>query len=381
MKLLNRHCRVITAAGVLLIWLSATVPLTTSATIASGTGSPPPVANNQDPKGPSSQTDGAADYKSILPDVSAPQLKKLRTDLDKLKSFSEELQAKLDRAPKQAGFDLKSMEEEFRKLLQEPNFDKRNQEIEQFHQRYDQAFAKQAAAAGIDLGAERDRMASLLGLSATELPPGFAADSRNLGIARVPPPMSVAAERPPSTVETALVDYFRPPYTGGGTRGTDGLMALALARPAEGYLEVNTTTLVLGGTQTFAFLTQNLPVRPGARTVRLAVELDELYFYAGVSSLLGSASAEAFVTLRLLDGSRVTTCERRSLGRAAVASFARSRSFGSGLSLSLSCRMDSPPANLTMVVEFEGAVGVFALGSSSVVLAAKPRRFTVTSDF
>lgn len=364
MKLSKGHSRATAAGSFLMICLFATVP----------------PANGQHPDTPKPPPDGAADYNKILPEVSAPQLKKLQTDLDKLKSLSADLQAKLDRAPRN-GLDLKALQEEFRKLLREPDFDKRNKGIEQFHQQYEQALAKQAAAAGIDLGAERDRMASLLGLSATELPPGFAADSRNLGIARVPPPMSVEAERPPSTVQNSLVDYFPPPYTGGGTRGTDGLLARAFARPAEGYLEVNTATWVLGGTQTFAFLTQNLAVRPGARTVRVAVEFDDLYFYAGVSSLFGSASAEAFVTLRLLDGSRVTTCERRSLGRAAVASFGSSRTYGSGLSLNLACRMDRPPANLTMVVEFEGAVGVFALGTTSVVIAAKPRRFTVTSEF
>jgi hypothetical protein len=363
MKLFGGHFRATAAGSVLLIWLSAILP----------------TANSQHPDLEKPRPDAEA-YQSVLPQVSAPQLKKLQTEMNKLRALSEDVQAKLERAPKQSGFDLKSLQDEFRKLIQEPDFDKRNKGLDAFHQRYEQAFAQQAAAAGVDLGAERDRMASLLGLSATELPPGFAADSRNLGIARVPPTMSVAEERPPSTVQNSLVDYFRPPYTGGATRGTDDILARALARPAEGYLEVNTTTLVLGGTQTFAFLTQNLAVRSGTRVLRVAVELDEFYYYAGVSSLLGGASAEGFVTLRLLDGSRVTTCERRSLGRTAVATFGSSRTYISGPTLNLTCRMDRPPANLTMVVEFEGAVGVIALGSTSVVIAAKPRRFTVTSE-
>ena len=373
MKLFTRYYRA--AAASCLMAMS----LTTPSTILTHAGSAPSAAIPQHPYLEKPAPDGAADYNKLLPEVSAPQLKKLKSELEQLKSLSEEFQAKLEGAPK-SGFDLKSLQEEFRKLIQEPDFDKRKRNIEQFHDRYEQSFAKQAAAAGIDLGPGRDRMASLLGLSGTELPPGFAADSRNLGIARVPPPMSVAEERPPSTVQNSLVDYFRPPYTGGGTRGTDGILARAVAQPAEGDLVVNTSTLVLGGTQTFAFITQNLAVRPGVRILRVSVELDELYYYAGVSSLLGSASAEGFVTLRLLDGSRVTTCERRSLGRVAVATFGRSHIYGSDRSLALTCRMDSPPANLTMVVEFEGAVGVFALGSTSVVIAAKPRRFSVTSE-
>ena len=373
MKLSRRHYPA--TAALCLLALS----LTTLPAIPSRAGSLPPAAISQHPDTPKPPPDGAADYNKILPEVSAPQLKKLQSELEQLKSLSDELQAKLDAAPK-TGFDMKALQEEFRKLLQEPDFDKRNKSLEQFHERYDQAFAKQAAAAGIDLGAQRDRMASLLGLLGTELPPGFAADSRNLGIARVPPTMSVAEERPPATVQNSLVDYFRPPYTGGGTRGTDGLLALAMANPEEGYLQVNAGTLVLGGAQTFAFLTQNLAVRPGTRTLRVSLQLDELSYYANVSSLLGSASAETFITLRLLDGSRVTTCERRSLGRVAVATFGSSRTYGSGLSLGLSCRMDRPPANLTMVVEFEGVVGVLALGNTNAGIAAKPQRFTVTSE-
>ena len=331
------------------------------------------------------QADGVALYQSILPGLDRPQLEQLQADLNKLKPFSEELQSKFDRATPPANFNRQKMEEEFRSIVKEPDFEKRNQLIEQFRRKYEQQFLQQTTAAGIDLATERQRMSSLLGFTAESVSPDVLADSRNLRIDRVRPLEAVPAERPPATVQDTIVENIRPPYTGSGTAGTDGLLANAWASGAEGSLQVNTATIVGGGIQTRAFVTQNLSVRGGVRHLRVAVDFNDIYFFTSADSLFASASAEAVVNLRLLDGSRVVASASRSLGRAVTTFFGFGGPSGTVSSLTLVCEFDrvapSVPANLTMVVEFEGAVGVFGLGSASVQIMGRARQFSVASQF
>jgi len=331
------------------------------------------------------QADGVALYQSILPGLDRPQLEQLQADLNKLKPFSEELQSKFDRATPPANFNRQKMEEEFRSILKEPDFEKRNQLIEGFRQRYEQQFLQQTTAAGIDLATERQRMSSLLGFTADTVSPDVLADSRNLRIDRMRPLEAVPAERLPATVSNNVLDSFRPPYSDGGTAGTDVWLAHASANPVDGSVEVNTSTVYMGTTRTRAFLLEKLPVRVGTRRVRVAVEFDDINFSTRADSIFGSVSAEARVNLRVLNGPHVLASTDRSLGRAVTTFYGFGGPSGRGRPLTITCEFerDAPERSeiLTMVIEFEGVIGVNGAALGNVYMTGKPRQFAVTSFF
>ena len=122
----------------------------------------------------------AAAYGGGLSKIVAPSLDKFETEFNKMKSLSEELTSRLDRAPKSANFDMQKLQAEFKTILQEKDRNKLDQRVIEFSDRYEQQLTQQLNAAGIDIATERQRMASMFGLEQQQVTPEAFLNARRM---------------------------------------------------------------------------------------------------------------------------------------------------------------------------------------------------------
>jgi hypothetical protein len=298
-----------------------------------------------------------AAYESMLSQITAPNFDRFKTDSSKLNSLNEELQLKLDRAPKSANFDKRKLQEEFKTILQEKDRNKLEQRVVEFQNRYDRQFTEQLQSAGIDLATERQRMASLIGLEQQQVSPeAYLNGRRMLAVGTV---SEFVDDRPPLEAAPEFYeDVFAAPFTRAESRapGSANNRAGTLTSDAD-----SPWNLGLSPRQNLAFVGQSLSTRPGARRLRISVSVNDLDVYVRANAVWGFASAEFAITLRVFDGARVVASRRVPVERFA-ATFVGFNSLNRRLSpITLGCEFERTPTaaagNYWMVVEFETFAG------------------------
>ena len=336
------------------------------------------------PKGPGDQAfvnavdSGSltAAYELALPAIAEAQLVLFRTRLEKLKSLNDELELKLNRAAKSVKFDKQQLQKEFSAIVKEQDFEKRNKQIEDFRDRYEQQLEEQLSAAGIDVATERRRMALLLGMNSQEISRAAAQNSqRMLAVTTV---SDAVNDRPP--VEAAPLFYtddFGCPFTGAGVRGP------GTANHRDGTLAISSDStfgdpsLARG----LAFATQYISARPGARRIIMSVALNDLNLSLSGIALYGFASAEAAVILRIFKDGRVVASRRVSLLRFDGFLFGLTSSNQDLAARTLELEITRPepaePGNYLMAVEFESLASSLFGGSANVQLKGRVGPFTV----
>ncbi len=344
------------------------------------------VAETKDlnPKGPGDQAfvnavDSGrltAAYELALPAMAEAQLVLFRTKLEKLKSLNDELELKLNRAPKSVKFDKRQLQKEFSAMVKEPDFEKRNKQIEEFRDRYEQQLEEQLSAAGIDFATERQRMALLLGMNTQEISRAAAQNAQRMLALTT---MSEAVDdRPP--VEAAPLFYtddFGCPFTGAGVRGP------GTANHSDGTLAINSDSTFGNPSlaRSLAFVTQYMSARPGARRIIISVALNDLNFSLSGIAIYGFASAEAAVILRIFKDGRVVASRRVSLLRFDGILFGLTSSHQVLAARTLELEITGPesrePGNYLMAVEFESLASSLLGGSANVRLKGRVGPFTV----
>lgn len=318
-----------------------------------------------------------AAYELALPAIADPQLLLFRTRLEKLKSLNDELELKLDRAPKSEKFDKQRLQAEFSEILKEQDLKKRNQRVEEFRARYEPQIFEQLNAAGIDVTTERQRMASLLGINSQEISQSAISNAqRMLAVSTV---MEAVDGRPP--VEAApefYIDEFRSPFIGAGTRGP---AAADYRTGALGVYPSSLTILLPRSVQSLAFVTHYVPARTGAHRLRVSVEINDLDLYVLAATFFGTASTEAAITLRVFEDGRVVANKRVSLQRF-YAFIVGSTGLNRRLpAVTLDCELNRPrtdvASNYLMAIEFEGLAGSSGIGNAVVQLRGRVGPFVV----
>ena len=332
------------------------------------------------------QSAGLAAYRSILPELAVPDRRRLERELADLKGFAEGLNARLKGAPKAARLDEAQLEQEFRELLLllEPGADKTAQRAREFRLRYAEQFARQAEAAGVNLGAERRRLGQLAGIWPADVPPEVLNDPNNMTAARFVTEAEAADNRPPAEASPAPPDStaqeFRGPYTSSGAEGGE---RHAVANTS-GFLWIDRALPFAGSAQTLAFVTQDLTVEAGQREVTVTAVVNNLEYVTTATALLaGYASAEAIVNLRVLEGARVVASDRVSVRRAVAAVFGFDDRRDRVRSVTLGGTFVRPapagPGRYTVVVEFEGWAGAGGLAGARVAMNGTVRPIRVTT--
>lgn len=189
-----------------------------------GGGQPSP---SQPP--PGGQDDFVQTSLGELPRLSAAQRQKFDAELDRLKTFSEELQPKLAAAQKQTGFDPEAMREEFRAVAEERDEAKRAERGKAFDAKYEPRALELLRAANIDLESEERRLASLIscasypgwicGQTAPPAPGNDPPRAVRLLAFYIPAPSPTPPPPSPPPAPEITEQVFRAPFTSQGTQG------------------------------------------------------------------------------------------------------------------------------------------------------------------
>jgi len=315
-------------------------------------------------------------YDAALPAIADAQLLLFRTKLEKLKSLNDELASKLDRAPKSANINKQQLQDEFKTILKEKDRTKLDQRIAEFRDRYEPQFMEQVNAAGIDIGAERQRAASLIGLEQQQVTPeAYLNAHRMLAVGTV---SEFVDDRPP--VEAApefYEDVLPPPFIEATTRGSGA------ANGRDGTLRSSAVSPVSVGSthQSVSSLTQGLTTRLGARRLHVSVPINDLDVYMRVGAFVGDASAEFAITLRVFDGAREVAKRRVPIQRLAAA-YIGFDSFNRRFPpITLGCEFERSSTSVVgtylMVVEFETLAGSQGFGDATSSASGRVGPFTV----
>ena len=319
----------------------------------------------------------AAAYDDGLSQITAPSFDKFKNDFSKLRSLTEELQFKLDRVAKVASFDTQKLQAEFKSILQEKDRNKLDQRVVEFSDRYEQQFTRQLTAAGIDIGTERQRMASLIGLEQQQVTPeAYLSAHRMLAVGTV---SEFVDDRPP--VEAApefFEDVFAAPFTRAGTRypGSDEREGSLRSGVGSGPLSLETRPQ-----QNLVYVGQGLSTRRGARRLRVSVSINDLDVYMKADAVGGFASAEFVITLRVFDGARVVATRRVPVERFAATIVGFNRLDRRFPPMTLGCEFERPSTsasgNYLMVVEFETLASSVGIGVAQSSASGRVGPFTV----
>ena len=319
----------------------------------------------------------AAAYESIHSQIAGPNLDRFKSDFTKLKSLNEDLASRLDRAPKSANFDTQKLQEELKTILKGKDLSKLEQRIGEFRDRYEQQFIEQLTAAGIDVGAERQRAASLIGLEQQQVTPeGYLNAGRILAVGTV---TDFVDDRPP--VEAAPLFYqdsLGAPFISAGTRGAGS------ADGRNGNLTSYAHSPVNAGSspqQNLAFVGQNISTRAGARRLHVSVSINDLNVRLGVAAIVGDAAAESAINLRVFDGEREVASRRVTVARLAATTFGIDSLNRRFPRMTLGCEFERSPtsgsADYLIVVEFETLTGSSWFGDATSNASGRVGPFTV----
>ncbi|HEU4711070.1 MAG TPA: hypothetical protein VFS76_05860 [Pyrinomonadaceae bacterium] len=334
----------------------------------------PPVVQPEAPR--RSGADLTAVYESMLPRITVSNLDRFKSDFHKLKSLNDDLASRLDRVPKSANFDKQKLQEELQTILKQKDLFKLEQRIGEFRDRYEPRFIEQLTAAGINVGAERQRAASLLGLEQQQVTP---AAYLNAGMVAIGTVLEFVDDRPP--VEAAPLFYedaLAAPFISAGTRGAGS------ADGRNGNLASYAHSPVNAGSrpqQNVAFVGQNFSARPGARRLYVSVSINDLKLYMAVTAIFGDAAAESAINLRVFDGEREVASRKVTLGRLA-ATVLGINSFNRRFPpMTLGCEFErsstSGSGNYLIVVEFETLAGSNWFGDARSNASGRVGPFTV----
>ena len=335
------------------------------------------------PRQQQQQSEGLAAYRSILPGLSVPRRRKFEKELNELKAFAEGLNERLKGAPKEAWPDAAQAEREFRELLllHEPDADKRAERAADFFKKHQEQFMRRAAAAGIDMGAERQKLDQLVGIWPADIPPETLHDPSNTAPAVFRPEAVAVDDRPPveaAPLPDSSVQNFSGPYTSSGTQGAGARAG------TDGNLLIERSVTFAGSEQTLAHITQDLNVDSGYRRVVVEATVRAFRYHTHADALFaGYSSAEAIINLRVLEGTRVVASDRVSVARSRVFMFGWDTRRRSIPERTLRCEFVRPSAGevgrYTVVVEFEGWVGAGGLAGADVVMQGTIRPIRVTT--
>ena len=335
----------------------------------------PPVVPPEAPR--KSGAELTAWYESMLSQITVSNLSRFKSDFNKLESLNDDLASRLDRVPKSANFDKQKLQEELKTILKEKDLSKLEQRIGEFRDRYEPQFMEQLTAAGIDVGAERQRAASLIGLEQQQVTPEAYLNARRM--VAVGTVMEFVDDRPP--VEAAPLFYedaFAAPFIAAGTRGAGS------ADGRNGNLASYAHSPVNAGSrpqQNLAFVGQSVSARPGARRLHVSVSINDLNVYMGVTAIVGDAAAESAINLRVFDGEREVASRKVTLGRLAATLFGINSFNRRFPSLTLGCEFErsstSGSGNYWIVVEFETLAGSNWFGDAMSNASGRVGPFTV----
>ncbi|KAB7744457.1 hypothetical protein GA707_07465 [Nostocoides sp. F2B08] len=114
-----------------------------------------------------------------------------------------------------------------------------------------------------------------------------------------------------------MTTILRPPYALNYTQGSGYLRA----DPGAGRLANSQTIHFIGSSQSIAQVGSGFQGPSGTRRIRVEATVRVDSYFLFTPALIGYASAETIMNLRVMDGSRVVAHDRRSLGRAIAAVF------------------------------------------------------------
>ena len=317
--------------------------------------------------------DFAQTYLNEVSRLSAAQRQKFTAELGRLKAFAEELRPKLAGAQKQSGFDAEALRRELRAIAEAGDEAKRDELGKAFEEKYEPRALEMFRAAGLDVQSEQKRLGASLPEPGNDPPRtvrllAFIFPTTRSGS---PPP----APPPPDVSE----QVYRAPFTSQGTFG-----GRSTADRNSGRILVDVAVDFAGSEQRLAFITQNVAVGRGVRSVRASAALDPVQYYAGAIALLfGYSSAEAIVNLRVMEGSREMCSERVSLARAisAVAGFPHpSGTRPVTLQCGFTRAAPETPTTYHLVAELEGWAGAGGLAGAFVGMTGTLRQFEVLLD-
>ena len=319
----------------------------------------------------------AAAYESIHSQIAGPNLDRFKSDFTKLKSLNEDLASRLDRAPKSANFDTQKLQEELKTILKGKDLSKLEQRIGEFRDRYQQQLIEQLTAAGIDVGAERQRAASLIGLGQQQVTPeAYLNAGRMVAVGTV---TEFVDDRPP--VEAAPLFYedaLAAPFILAGTRGPGSADGRNGNLTSYGH---STVDLGLSPQQNLAFVGQNISTRPGARRLHVSVSIDDLDVRLGVIAIFGDAAAESAINLRVFDGEREVASRKVTVARLAAITFGIDSLNRRFPRITLGCEFERIPtsgsADYLLVVEFETLTGSSGFGDATSNASGRVGPFTV----
>ena len=302
-----------------------------------------PVSLHSDPV-----NDGAEAYKKVLPELAAAHKKKLEQELAQLKRQTDELTPRVTAAQKQTGTNLDSIAKEIR-AAGIGDVRQSAQTQSKIFDSYEPQLAKLLQVAAIDPQREVERLMTVVNMrDARRVDASFIAAGGMDESKREEPPAST----PPPDVKMTI---FTAPFTSEGHVGAD-----VVAQASTGRLAFSNETHVLGSSQKLAFITQDLFVERGMRRIRVFARFDPTTFGTFAGTVLGYASSEVIVNLRLLDGSTVVASDRLSLSHSIAAVVGVSHTEGARpVTLQFDYTRPAPDdeTTYTLVAEVEGWAG------------------------
>jgi hypothetical protein len=256
----------------------------------------------------------AEEYLQLQPSLAAPQREKLEKEMSGLKSLAEKTQPTLGAAVSKSNLDSAAIAAEFKAIAEENDATRREQLSAEFQARYEPQVIKWAETAHIDLAALRKGMIALSGLSNSGV-----VETKTLGITQGSQGGTQGGQTQPTPTPTPDSEGWAtvPWHTRSRGQGTFGQGSVALETD---HLFLDNTVLISGASiQTLAFVSRAIEVDAGVGRLHVSAIFPsvsyDLQSIALPFSSTATASGEAIVNLRLLDGRNVACSDSVRLAR------------------------------------------------------------------
>ena len=318
------------------------------------------------------------DYEKHLEKASSEHGRKLDGQLKALEKLSKKYEKQARKGADTAGLDLEAMRADF-KAAAEGDEDGALARFGKVQATWSPRISKAVAATGVDPKQGRAEAKAILGDDAPKeltstgsraadrllVSDGLVGYSVNIASWWVPPP-------PPPAVSTLTIPK---PYTLGSTRS--GATADRNTGALRSYNHVD-----VGNQQQLASVGGTFVADAAVRRIRVEAVVDASYWTV-VGAMLGYASAEVIVNLKVLDGATLRGSQRLSLLRTISAVFWISSDSGSG-AYTLACEFAhayGTPKTYAALVELEtwaGGGGLFVVSPATASGSVTPRNVTIT---
>ena len=317
-------------------------------------------------------------YEKHLEKARSDHSQKLDAQLKALEKLSKKYEKQARKGADSAELDVEAMRADFQ-AASEGDADGALARFEKAQATWAPRLSKAIAATGVDPKQGRAEARAVLGDDVPKALPsagtrdadrllsseGLVGYSVNIATWWVPPP-------PPPPVSTLTIPK---PYTLGSTRS--GATADRNTGRLSSYNHVE-----VGNQQQLASVGGTFAADAAVRRVRVETVVDASYWTV-VGAIVGYASAEVIVNLKVLDGATLRGSQRLSLLRTISAVFWVSSDSGSG-AYTLACEFDhafGTPKTYAALVELEtwaGGGGLFVVSPATASGTVTPRDVTVT---